>query len=133
VGATDVGGPGAVSNPGPFPRRCYSTPRRRVSTSMRMKTAVTIAAFKFSVSAKSAAVLRKLRKVLIRLSGLGGVVQRSVTLPRGYEITGCKARTWRFDGPTPPLAGLETPSHPELGQHSGLAPRSEPPGSCKSV
>ena len=30
----------------------------------------TIATFKFSVSAKSAATLRKLRKVLIRLSGL---------------------------------------------------------------
>ena len=43
---------------GPFPRRCYSAPRRRVSTSMTMKPAATIAAFKFSVSAKSAAALR---------------------------------------------------------------------------
>ena len=34
-------------------RRCYSASRRRVGTSMRMKPAATIAAFKFSVSAKS--------------------------------------------------------------------------------
>ena len=46
-----------MSNPDPFPRRCYSTPRRRVSTSMRMKTAVTIAAFKFSVSANPHLIL----------------------------------------------------------------------------
>ena len=43
-------------------RRCYSASRRRVGTSMRMKPAATIAAFK-SASARSLAVLRNARKV----------------------------------------------------------------------
>ena len=47
-----------------------------MSTSSTMKPAATIAAFKFSVSAKSAAALRKLRKVLIRLSGLHDLLPR---------------------------------------------------------
>ena len=50
----------------------YLAPRRRVSISMRMKPAATIAAFKFSVSAKSAAALRNSTKELIWLSGLQG-------------------------------------------------------------
>ena len=43
-----------------------------------MKPAATIAAFKFSVSAKSAAALKNSRKVLIRLSGRA--VRRSIAL-----------------------------------------------------
>ena len=47
---------------------CYSAPRRRVSISMTMKPVATIAAFRFSVGAKSAAASRNSRKVVMLLS-----------------------------------------------------------------
>ena len=48
--------------------RRYLAPGRRVSISRTMKPTATIAAFKFNISAKSAAALRNSRKELIRPS-----------------------------------------------------------------
>ena len=50
------------------PSGAIRAPYQRVSTSRTMKPAATIAAFEFSVSAKSAAALRNSRKKLIRLA-----------------------------------------------------------------
>ena len=75
---TDVGGPGVLADPGPFPR-ALSAPLRRVSISMTMKPAATTEAFKFSVSAKSAAALEKFEEgghAAIRQEG----VRRPITL-----------------------------------------------------
>ena len=52
----------------------YLAPRRRVSISMTMKPAATIAAFKFNVSAKSAAALRNSRKVVITTPIVAGAL-----------------------------------------------------------
>jgi hypothetical protein len=59
---------------------CYLTPRRRVSISMTMKPAARTVAFKFSVSAKSAAPLRNSKKVLIRLFDLASGCAAALTL-----------------------------------------------------
>ena len=68
----------------------YLAPRRRVSISMTTKPAATIAAFKFSVSAKSAAALRNSRKVLIRLSGFARAVRRFGALDGKCKWPGAK-------------------------------------------
>jgi|1185.fasta_scaffold527315_2 hypothetical protein len=62
-----------------LPAGCYLAPRRRVSISMTMKPAARTAAFKFSVSAKSAAALRNSKKVLIRLFDLAGGCAAALT------------------------------------------------------
>ena len=80
--------------------RRYLAPRRRVSISMTMKPAATIAAFKFSVSAKSAAALRNSWKELIRLSGLAG--RRSIAL-NGDAVVGRHLRRAEPKLPRPAL------------------------------
>ena len=108
-----------MADPG-LSRGCYSAPRRRVSISMTTKPAATIAAFKFSVSAKSAAALRNSRKVLIRLSGFARAVRRFGALDGKCKWPGAKPAGAVSEGRPRRASRLELPSHPVPSQHSGL-------------
>jgi hypothetical protein len=70
---------------------------------MTMKPAARIAAFKFSVSAKSAVALRNSKKVLIRLLDLGvGVISHVAILPDvGYVRVGTSRRSDEQLGASP--------------------------------
>jgi hypothetical protein len=88
----------------------YLAPRRRVSISMMMKPAARIAAFKFSVSAKSAAALRNSKKVLI------GCPILQVAVRRFLALDGIK----KGPGQTPQATFLDRPRRWHIARQRGI-------------
>ena len=100
---------------------CYSAPRRRVSISMTMKPVATIAAFKFSVSAKSAAALEKFEE-----GGHAAIRQEGVRRPITLNGTMSADAKPAGDVSAPPRRWPTGDSFaPAPSQHSGLPPRSQ--------